>query len=264
MPRGRGRAGTVLLAALFAGSVLFALVGCLIPADGSSTFGASFSPPGTGHPLGTDSLGRDVFARLLHGGAQLLGVSVLSTIASTVVGVAWGIALAGKGIPKTALSAVADLFVVMPSVLVMMVLVFGLGSGVATMVLVTIAVSAPFTARYTRSMVGPVLRSGFVESSRLSGDPLWKTVMFDVLPCVALPIATDAGLRFISAVYLVSSAAFMGFDPLGSASDWGTMIQSGLDGLSLNPWAAIAPCIALACITVSGNLLIDRIGKGRS
>lgn len=264
MPRDTRRAGSVLLVALFAISVLFALVGWLIPTDGSSTFGMSFSPSGMGHPLGTDNLGRDVLARLLHGGAQLLGVSVLSTAVSTVVGVAWGIALAGKGLLKTALSAAADLFVVMPSVLVMMVLVFGLGSGVATMVLVTVAVSAPFTARYTRSVVEPILRSGFVESSRLSGDPFWKTVLFDVLPCAALPIATDTGLRFISAVYLVSSAAFMGFDPLGSASDWGTMIQSGVEGLSLNPWAAIAPCIALACITVSGNLLIDRIGKERS
>ena len=140
MPRGTRKAGTVLLVALFVCSVLFALVGCLIPADGSSTFGMSFSPPGMDHSLGTDNLGRDVLARLLHGGAQLLGVAVLSTAVSTVVGVAWGIALAGKGLLKTALSAAADLLVVMPSVLVMMVLVFGLGSGVATMVLVTVAV----------------------------------------------------------------------------------------------------------------------------
>ena len=68
-------------------------------------------------------------------------------------------------------------------------------------------------------------------------------------------------MRFLNSVYLVATAAFLGFDPLGTGSDWGTMIQTGVTGISLNPWAALAPTIAIACITISGNLLLDRIGK---
>ena len=72
---------------------------------------------------------------------------------------------------------------------------------------------------------------------------------------------TEHDKLFINSVYLVATAAFLGFDPLGTGSDWGTMIQTGVTGISLNPWAALAPTIAIACITISGNLLLDRIGK---
>ena len=85
--------------------------------------------------------------------------------------------------------------------------------------------------------------------------------MREVLPNLAVPLATTVGMRFINSVYLVATAAFLGFDPLGTGSDWGTMIQTGVTGISLNPWAALAPTIAIACITISGNLLLDRIGK---
>ena len=249
------------LAVFFALSVLFALVGFFFPIGGETAGGISFAPASADHVLGTDNLGRDVFARVLHGGAQLLGVAAVSTIVATAVGIAWGFAIVGKGVLAKALGFVVDLFVVMPSMLVMMVLVFGMGSGIATMACVTTAVSAPFIARYARSVALPVLESGYVEQARLAGDPTWKIAVREVLPNIALPLATDAGLRFISAVYLVASAAFLGFDPLGTSADWGTMIEAGASGMSLNPWATIAPALALACVTVSGNLLIDRIGK---
>lgn len=261
--RGRGF-GNVVLAAFFALALGFALVGFFVPADGETTGGTSFAAASADHVLGTDNLGRDVFARVLHGGAQLLGIAVLSTLVAAVVGIAGGFAIAGRGVVAKVLVFAVDLLLVIPSMLLMMVLVFGMGPGVATMACVTTAVSAPFLARYTRSVALPVLRSDYVEQARLVGDPAWKIAFREVLPTIALPLATDTGLFFIGAVYLVASAAFLGFDPLGSSSDWGTMVEAGLRGLSLNPWATIAPALALASITVSGNLLIDRIGnRGR-
>lgn len=259
--RGRAKLAAVALVVFFALAMTFALLGALVPADGSTTGGMSFAAASAEHLLGTDNLGRDVLARVLHGGAQLLGVAAVATLVASTVGIAWGFAISGRGTLARALAFAVDLFVVLPSMLVMMVLVFGMGSGVATMACVTTAVSAPFVARYTRSVALPVLKSDYVEQARLAGDPSWRIVLREVLPNIVLPLATDAGLRFISAVYLVTSAAFLGFDPLGSSSDWGTMIEAGSNGMSLNPWAAIAPALALACVTVSGNLLVDRIGK---
>ena len=247
----------LVLLVFFIAFLALALAGSLSPADGTSTVGAAFMPPSAEHPLGTDGLGRDVLARLMHGGAHLIAVAAVSA----AVGVALGFAVSANGRFADVLSYLLDLLLVIPSILVVMVLVFGLGSGVGTMIVVTTAVSAPYIARYTRSLVRPVAASPYVTAARLSGDSAAKTAVREVLPNLAVPLATTVGMRFINSVYLVATAAFLGFDPLGTGSDWGTMIQTGVTGISLNPWAALAPTIAIACITISGNLLLDRIGK---
>ena len=248
----------LVLLVFFIAFLALALAGSLSPADGTSTVGAAFMPPSAEHPLGTDGLGSDVLARLMHGGAHLIAVAAAVAAA---VGVALGFAVSAKGRFADVLSYLLDLLLVIPSILVVMVLVFGLGSGVGTMIVVTTAVSAPYIARYTRSLVRPVAASPYVTAARLSGDSAAKTAVREVLPNLAVPLATTVGMRFINSVYLVATAAFLGFDPLGTGSDWGTMIQTGVTGISLNPWAALAPTIAIACITISGNLLLDRIGK---
>lgn len=257
----RGRVAFAVLAAFFALSVGFAVFGGLVPLDGDATVGMAFLAPSPEHLLGTDKLGRDVLARVLHGGARLLGVSLLATLAATGAGALLGFATSGRSRLCRGLAAAVDLLAVIPAVVTLMVLVFGLGAGAGTMALVAVVATAPYVARYMRSVVRPVLESDYVVAARLSGDSLARVAVREVLPNVALPLATDAGQRFIGAVYLVASAAFLGFDPLGGGADWATMIQEGMAGLALNPWATLAPALALACVTVSGNLLVDRLGK---
>lgn len=249
-----------LLPAVFCIFLGLALLGGLVPLDGTTSYGMGYEAPCAAHPLGTDGLGRDVLARTLGGGSQLIWVALIATVASTLVGLALGFATAAPGLVCRGVAAVVDLLVVLPTMLVMMVLVYGLGSGVVTMVAVMCAVTAPYLARYVRSLVRPVLASDYVAQARLAGDCGALIMVREVLPVIAVPLLADTGQRFISAVYLVASASFLGFDALGSGADWGTMIQSGLAGLALNPWASLAPAIALACVTVPGNLLLDRLG----
>ena len=159
----------LVLLVFFIAFLALALAGSLSPADGTSTVGAAFMPPSAEHPLGTDGLGRDVLARLMHGGAHLIAVAAVSTAVAAAVGVALGFAVSAKGRFADVLSYLLDLLLVIPSILVVMVLVFGLGSGVGTMIVVTTAVSAPYIARYTRSLVRPVAASPYVTAARLSG-----------------------------------------------------------------------------------------------
>lgn len=265
--RGSGFAGDAgrhvgaVLPVVFCVFLGLALLGGLVPLDGTTSHGVGYEAPCAAHPLGTDGLGRDVLARTLGGGAQLIWVALAATVASTLVGLALGFATAAPGRVSRGVAAVVDLLVVLPTMLVMMVLIYGLGSGVATMIAVMCAVTAPYLARYVRSLVRPVLASDYVTQARLAGDCRAIVMVREVLPVIAVPLLADTGQRFISAVYLVASASFLGFDALGSGADWGTMIQSGLAGLALNPWASLAPAIALACVTVSGNLLLDRLGR---
>lgn len=257
--RSRRWAGGLYLPVLLILVVTVTIVGALVPFDGSRTVAAGYVPPGEGLLLGSDGLGRDVFARLLQGGAGLLSVAAISTVSAVLVGVAIGLALSIAGALGRVLGRAIDVLLVVPSILTMLILIFGLGTGVGTVIVITTAVSAPFIARYTRSLVTPLLKSPFVLAARIAGDS-WSTVAArEILPNITGPIAADAGGRFVAALYLVAAAGFLGFNPLGSDGDWASMIQSGLDGLALNPWASLAPTLAIVLVTVPANLLADRI-----
>lgn len=259
--RGGGSAAWLVPLAVLAAAVCLALIGPLLPVDGSRTVAAAFAPPGPGLPLGSDGVGRDVFARLLGGGAGLLGIAAVSAIVSVSVGIALGLAPSFPGPITRAVSAVLDVALVVPGMLVMLILVFGLGGGAPTMVLIMTVVGAPFVARFTRALTLPLLDAEFVRVARAAGDS-WPTVAVrEILPNLAGPLLTQAGANFVGALYLVAAAGFLGLNPLGAAEDWATMIQSGLVGLGLNPWAALAPALAVALITVPANLLIDRFAQ---
>ncbi len=238
--------------------VIATVTGPLLVADAAATVGAGYSAASPGLPLGTDGLGRDVWTRLLAGGSGLLLVALVSTVAAVVIGVAFGLVLTTRRPTAKALGIVLNLLLVIPSMLTMMVLVFGLGSGVSTMVLIMAVASVPFVARFTRSIAIPVIASEYVLAARAGGDS-WPVIFVrEVLPNLGPPILADAGARFIGSLYLVAAAGFLGFSPLGSDNDWATMVQSGLEGLTLNPWASLAPALAIAGITIPANLLVDR------
>lgn len=239
--------------------LLATLIAPVFAADGTRTLAASFSPPAPGLLLGTDGLGRDVFARLLSGGRDLVLVAAVSTVVAICVGAALGIFVAHPGVVSAAARWILDAVLVVPAMLTMMVLVFGLGAGLTTVILITAAVSAPFVARFVRSLVLPLRGSEFVLAARNGGDASAVVMVREVLPVIAGPIAADAGARFVGAVYLVASASFLGFDPLGADADWASAVQTGLQGLSLNPWAVLAPAGAIAAVTVPANLLVDRL-----
>lgn len=247
-----------LWAAWLAATVPACLIAPAWAGTPEDSVGPGYLRPTAGLPMGTDGLGRDVWSRLLAGGSGLLLIAALATAVAMCVGITLGLALASTTRWATALGAVLNVALVIPSMLTMMVLVFGLGSGVATMVLVMSAVSVPFVARFTRSVAGPVLRSDYVLAARAGGDG-WPTVLLrEVLPNLAPPLFADAGGRFIGSLYLVAAAGFLGFAPLGGDLDWASMVQSSLEGIRLNPWASLAPALAIAAITIPANLLVDQ------
>lgn len=245
-------------AAMLATLVLATLIAPSWATSPEDSVGPSYSRPAAGLPLGTDGLGRDVWSRLLAGGSGLLLVAALATVVAMCIGVTLGLALTSTSRWAAALAAALNVVLVIPSMLTMMVLVFGLGSGIPTMVLVMSVASVPFVARYTRSIAGPVLRSEYVAAARAGGDG-WPTVLVrEVLPTMKAPLLADAGVRFIGSLYLVAAAGFLGFSPLGGDLDWATMVQGGLEGIRLNPWASLAPALAIAAITIPANLLVDQ------
>lgn len=263
-PRGRPRAFRArclpaLLPLITVGTVLVALTGPLWAGSPDRTVGPPFRPAGSGSSLGTDYLGRDVLDRVLAGRAALLGVALLATLAASVVGVIAGLLSALPGRAARWLLLLLTVVLIVPPVLVMLVGVFGGGPGIGTVVLVVVLTGAPVSARYVRSVAAPVLASGYVEVARAAGDN-WPTVLVrEVAPNLVGPVLADLGSRFIAAFYLIAAAGFLQLAPLAGGGDWATMIRQNLAGLGLNPWAVLAPALAITAITVPVNLLADRL-----
>lgn len=240
--------------ALF-GPLIAVAVGATDPALSQAT---AFRPPGGAHLLGTDDLGRDVAARLLVGGVDVLVVPAVAVTVSTLLGVSAGLALtAAPGRGRRAVAAL-DVLLVLPPVLVLVVAVYAFGPGTATLIGVAALLSAPFTARLVRAVADPVLDAGYVTVAVAGGARVPAVLLREVLPAVRGTVLADAGNRLVGAIYLVATAGFLGARLDGGDVSWAGMVSDGLPGIRSNPAAVLAPALAIGALAVSVNLVLDR------
>ncbi|SOD62672.1 peptide/nickel transport system permease protein [Streptomyces zhaozhouensis] len=234
----------------------------LAPGSPTEQVGPPFAGPGAGLPLGTDFLGRDLAARLLHGGWVVLALAVGATALATLLGAGGGIWLglaAGRG-GEIVMRAV-DLLAVFPPLLLMLLLATGAPAGdLAVLVAVGLA-ATPFSLRVTRAATRRVAATGYVLTARARGDGWTAVVRYDVLPNIAGTVLADAGIRFVAAVHLTATAGFLGLGRGAPDANWGRMIRENLPGAALNPLPVLLPAALLAAFAVAVNLLADRVAE---
>jgi peptide/nickel transport system permease protein len=219
-----------------------------------------YGPPGDGFPLGGDQLGRDVLSRVLAGGRDLLLASTL--IAVVVTGVAATLGAVSALRPKVGMvvERAADVLILLPSVLG--ILVIGISwpdAGRLPVVVTAIVLGIPFAFRVAVAAAAPVAASGFVEVAAASGERTVSLVYREILPNLRTTLLTLLGLRFVAAVYVVATAAFLGIGSHPPAADWALMIRENADGTLLNPWSVLAPSLGIAALSVSVNFAFDAV-----
>ncbi|MEM1333291.1 MAG: ABC transporter permease [Actinomycetota bacterium] len=250
--------GGVVAALLLAAAVLLALVGPWIaPQPLGRTIGRPFDPD-TGGWLGTGQLGTDIWSELLHGGRRIVVAPVVITALATLVGTTIGAFMAASRTANRVLRAL-DVVAVLPPLLVLLLLLYRFGDSLLVIGCSVVLVSAPFVARYMRSVAEPVLASDYVLNAQLVGEPRSVILWRHVLPNLTGPVLADAALRVAGTVYTVAAASFLGFGPPPPATDWAVMINEGAAGATLNAWALVAPGVAIAVFAISINLLGDRL-----
>ncbi|WP_399894663.1 ABC transporter permease [Streptomyces sp. BBFR51] len=253
----RGRPWTAL--ALLGVPVLAACLGPLVAGDAPSTRGALPSrPPGAGHPLGTDVIGRDVLWLVLHGGASVLASALGALLVGLAAGVPLGLLAAGPGrrLDETVMRAL-DLLLAFPGLLVLMTLAATGHRDWYWLVTVAGVLQVPAVARLVRSAaLSPGSRT-VVEALRMQGRG-WAYIHFRHLAReLAAPLATDAGGRFSVVLYLLASANFLGLGLPASSPDWAVLIERNSDALFTQPAAVLVPAGLLTALCVGGNLLVD-------
>jgi len=214
--------------------------------------------PSWTHWLGTDSLGRDTFSRVLHGGRFSLSVALITTLFSLLVGTVLGLlsALCGGWLDELFLRA-NDLLLALPEIVVALLIIAVMGPGFSTMVLSVGVVAWTPTARLVRSLAAQALSTHHVEASKHAGASRWFILRHHVLPFTAGPVLAQAALRFGLLLVLLGSLSYLGIGVQPPQSDWGSMLAEAQPHAIRAPWGIIAPGAAIFlvsfCVTLLGN-----------
>ncbi|MET0871776.1 MAG: ABC transporter permease [Paeniglutamicibacter terrestris] len=241
--------------------VLTVLAPWVAPSDpNAQDLAQRLQSPSWGHLLGTDSLGRDILSRVLHGGRFSLSVALLTTLFSLSVGTVLGLlsALRGGWLDEFFMRA-NDLLLALPEIVVALLVIAIMGPGFSSMVFAVGVVSWTPTARLVRSLAVQVLSTGYVEASRHVGSSRWFILRHHVLPFLAGPVLAQTALRFGLLLVLLGSLSYLGIGVQPPQSDWGSMLAEAQPHAIRSPWSLIAPGAAIFmvsfCVTLVGNRL---------
>ena len=231
----------------------------IVPGSDEMYPDTDFQPPSKIVYLGSDYIGRDLLSRILYGARTTIGISVLATLLAYLIGVTAGIAASvGSRYLDMGLSRVNDALLSIPSIMFALVLIAALNSpGIFWLILITGFIYAASVFRIARSLGQEVMVSDFVEAAKVRGEGLWWIITREILPNIAMPLATDFGLRFVWVILFISSLSFLGLGVQPPMSDWGSMVKENLPGLVLGSYAPLMPAFAIASLTISVNMIVD-------
>ncbi|NTS30251.1 ABC transporter permease [Phyllobacterium sp. BT25] len=256
---GEGRMGAVILTAL----ILMALLApILAPGDPLAISGEPLLRPfaDAAHPLGTDRLGRDVLAGLLHGTRTTLLVAFFSAAAALIVGSVVG-TLAGflGGIADAILMRITEAFQTVPGFLLALAAISVTGPSVPTLIFAISVGTWTQAARVTRAEVLSLRERDFVAAARTLGMHPLEIAFREILPNAFGPAASLAAISVAAAILIEAALSFLGFgDP--NRVTWGSMIAEGRTVLRSAPYLSIVPGIALVVTVLAVHLL----GRGLS
>ncbi len=249
-------AGLLLLLVLFALSLAAPLVTAHDPVR--QNLAQALQPISLEHPLGTDHLGRDMLARILHGGRLSLMIGFLAVGLGLAVGVPLG-AISGfrGGIADLVIQRFADILLSIPGFLLALSLVAMLGVGV-TNVIVAVGISGvPSFIRLVRGSVLSIREQTYVEAAKALGQRERIIVFRHVLPNALAPVVVRATLYLGEASLIAAGLGFLGLGVQPPTAEWGTMLGEGRQYIFRAPALTTFPGLAIFLAVLGFNLVGD-------
>ena len=241
--------GVITLASVFAG--------VLAPfSPKAQNLYATNQAPSALHWMGTDSLGRDVFSRLLYAGRVSLWVGFVAVGISIAIGLALGL-VAGYfgGIVDELIMRLTDIMLCFPSFfLILAVIAFLEPSLLNIMVLIGLT-SWMGVARLVRAETLSLRERDYVAASRLAGGRAGRILFLHILPNALGPVIVSATLGVGGAILIESSLSFLGLGVQPPIASWGNMLMEGKESLDLAPWLSVFPGLAILFTVLGYNLL---------
>jgi peptide/nickel transport system permease protein len=216
--------------------------------------------PGKGHLLGTDQLGRDIWARLIYGARVSLLVGVVSALGAGLIGVLLGL-LAGycRGVSDNVIVGLADIQQSFPFFALAIALVATLGAGLENVLIVLCITNWVTFGRVIRNEVLAIVEHEYVEAARALGLSPMRILFRHVLPGIRASALTIASLVFSSAIVSEASLTFLGIGIPSSIVTWGGMLGDSRNYMRVAWWMMTFPGLALTLTVLAVNTLGDRL-----
>lgn len=223
---------------------------------------ASFAPPSAQHPFGTDRLGRDLFARSVHGAGTTLAATLFAVLIGFGLGLLVGLA-AGffGGAIDTAIMRVADVFLAIPNLLLAMVIVSVLGYSTNNIALAVGISSIGSFARVMRAEVFTVISRDYVRAAYGLGVGRLGVVFRHVVPNAASSVLALAALEVGKAILAVAGLGFLGYGAPPPTPEWGLLVAEGRDFIAVYPWVSLLPGTALAVVVLATHRISTSLRK---
>jgi|HubBroStandDraft_4_1064222.scaffolds.fasta_scaffold18623_2 peptide/nickel transport system permease protein len=220
--------------------------------------GEQLRAPSLEHVLGTDGLGRDVYARIVYGARHSLTGAFVAVTVGLLLGTLLGLVAGSRGGWLDAvIMRLVDSLLAVPSLLLSLSIIVLLGFGTINVAIAVGAVAVARFARLARSEVMRVRRSEYVEAAFGSGGTFWAVLWRHVLPNSLTSVIALAALQFGSAILAISTLGFLGYGAPPPTPEWGLLIAEGRNYLSRAWWLTAAPGIVVVLVV----LAVDRISK---
>ncbi len=221
-------------------------------------YDARFVPPSWAHPFGTDNIGRDYFARSLHGGRISLSVGFVAMAISVLVGTLVG-AAAGYlgGTADNVLMRLVDFALSLPLFFIILVVQVTLTPHIVNVMLIIGLTSWMGVSRIVRGEVLSQSAKEYVLASVAVGNSSARTVVRHILPNIVGPLTVVATLNTAQAILVESALSFLGFGVQPPHASWGSMVSGGQTRMFLAPWVVLFPGAMLVLTIMGFNLFGD-------
>ena len=244
--------GLIILAVMLV-MAIFAPVIC--PGNPIFSVGVPLQAPGGEFLLGTDYLGRDVWAMLVWGSRVSIIFAFGASLLSLLVGIVLG-ALSGYigGWLDDLMCRIFELFYIIPRTFLVILMVAFFGSSISLMVIIVGLTIWPSNAKIMRAQVLTLKRRGYVQAADVAGGTKLSILFRHIVPNGMGPVLSNSVLQMAQAVLTEASLSFLGLGDPNQAS-WGLILNAGQRNISTAPWLVIAPGIALALLLLAFNLI---------
>ncbi len=208
--------------------------------------------------MGTDSLGRDLLARIIYGSQVSIAIGIVGTLTSVLLGIIIG-AIAGffGGMIDYIIMRVVDVIYGLPYMMLVIIFMAVLGKNVMNLFLALAVVSWLSVAQIVRGQIISLKNSEFVESARICGAGQMRIIFRHILPNTLGVIIVFSTLRIPSFIMLEAFLSFLGLGISAPMASWGTLLQDAISGMDLYPWQLFFPALAMSVFLFSMNFLGD-------
>jgi peptide/nickel transport system permease protein len=239
-------------------TVLAVFAPLLAPYGQSEVVANQYEPWSQQFIFGTDQLGRDMLSRLIFGARNTIGIAVLTTSLSFLLGGVLGLLAAVLGgWTDQLLARLVDILMAIPQLIFALILLSIFGSSLINLILIIAVLDSTRVFRLTRAIAMNVVVLDFVEAARLQGEKLGWIMSREILPNILPPLVVEFGLRFCFVFLTISALSFLGLGIQPPTADWGSMVRENATLINYGDVTPLLPAGAIALLTVAVNFVVD-------